>query len=410
MLMGILHSICGMLQLHLTCADPLQLVKSLENLDIRMNQVQLRTAFDLTFWVSRKDAVLVENYARKMGIRVESVARWGVYWLLQRFLKRKLAVSVIAVLFVLSILLPNRVLFLSVEGNHRIPAQKILEAAAENGVSFGALRRTIRSEETKNSLLAAVPELQWVGINTKGSHAIISVRERAETEPIDSSIGISNVIAVRDGVVVSATATAGTCLCAPGDVVKAGQTLISAYTDCSLALRATRAQGEIFAQTQRRIQIVMPATRQMRTESKDRIQKFSLQIGKNRINFYKGSGIYDGSCVKMYSKYVLTLPGGFALPVAWIREEICTSDLVTESVPETAASAQLQMRANRYLIQTMVAGSILTKTETLAILPERYRLSGRYVCREMIGREREEQIGEFNGKIDGADRECRPGR
>ena len=134
------------------------------------------------------------------------------------------------------------------------------------------------------------------------------------------------------------------------------------------------------------------------------IKKYSLLFGKKRINLYKGSGIYGAGCVKMYSKYVLTLPGGFELPVAWICEEICNSRFEEETLEPADISVQMQSLATAYLKSDMIAGSIRSADEQFRAIPGCYIFSGRYQCHEMIGRSRAE-IGEYNGKSDGTDRE-----
>ena len=62
----------------------------------------------------------------------------------------------------------------------------------------------------------------------------------------------------RDGFIVSATVTRGNFLCRVGQSVKAGQVLISGYTDCGICIQATRAEGEIYAQTSRDFAAVTP--------------------------------------------------------------------------------------------------------------------------------------------------------
>ena len=145
-------------------------------------------------------------------------------------------------------------------------------------------------------------------------------------------------------------------LCAVGRAVREGQVLISGYEDHGLTIHMTRAEGEILAQTSRQLSVITPETSLRRGHIGEMEVRYSLCIGKKRINFYKGSGICEGRCVKMYSEYVLTLPGGFSLPVKLVRETVSDADVETAAVDEAAASALLSDFTSAYLKQQMVFG------------------------------------------------------
>jgi hypothetical protein len=81
----------------------------------------------------------------------------------------------------------------------------------------------------------------------------------------------------------------------------------------------TGAQAKIYGETERKISAITPASVVTRTKEVRRECKYGLIFGKKQINFFKDSGIPDTSCVKMYEKRYLSFPGGFVLPVAWVR-------------------------------------------------------------------------------------------
>ena len=59
---------------------------------------------------------------------------------------------------------------------------------------------------------------------------------------------------------------------------------------------------------------------------------------------------------------------------------------------------QLQQFSEGYLVRQMVAGQILQKRQFFSESKDLYRLEGSYVCSEIIGKERREEIGVRNGK------------
>ena len=245
----------------------------------------------------------------------------------------------------------------------------------------------------KNALLAAVPQLQWAGVNTRGCVAVISVRERPREEEESESTDVTGIAADRDGIILSVTVSRGNGLCVPGQAVKAGDILISGYTDCGLCNTATRAEGEILALTNRNLTVKTPSEGLIRLPVEKVKTNYSLIIGKKRINFAEGSGIYDASCVKMYSKYVLTLPGGFQLPVILEKETTLTHATAGESTLEEDATRLLKDFAQYYQNGQMISGTITHRLETVAEEHGAWSLTGIYTCREIIGIRVREQIG-----------------
>ena len=61
---------------------------------------------------------------------------------------------------------------------------------------------------------------------------------------------------------------------------------------------------------------------------------------------------------------------------------------------QTHAQNLLSCFAEDYIASQMVAGQILQKREFVRLEDGAYCLNGQYLCREMIGRVRTEQIGE----------------
>lgn len=391
-------SVGGMVTLELVSADIPECLRQINAAAIAITNLRTMDELCARFDIHRTDFSAVQKLVTRRGDRLQILRRRGLYWQFQALRRRKLLVMSVLLLALGVSFLPSRIFFIEVSGNTQVPTRQILEAAAESGVRFGAARRSVRSEKLKNALLEKIPQLKWAGIQTNGCTAVITVRERTTTQLVQNPAPASHIVAARDGVIVSCTATAGTALCSVGQAVQAGQMLISGYTDCGIALRVSRAEGEVLAWTSRALTAQTPAQTLKRVENGKAIEKFSLRIGKKRINFYKGSGICHASCAKMYEAYILTLPGGFTLPVTLIRERIIPATLTDVPVDEERARAQLQQFSSAYLTTQMVGGQITSRREQFDADGETVTLSGVYGCCEQIGRRKQEQIGESYGK------------
>ena len=323
----------------------------------------------------------------------------GTFCSLPLILHRKIFVLAAVFIFTLALYLPGRILFIRVEGNDQIPENMILEAAEKSGIEFGASRRNVHSEKVKNELLTDIPELQWAGINTSGCVTTITVRERTSENQNNAQYFVSNIVAEKDGYILHGTVTKGTCLFQVGQSVKTGEVLISGYTDCGTCIQATRAEGEVYAQTRWFFEAVSPKKYLKKVSSTATKRKISVLYRKKRINLWKDSGISDSSCGRMYEEYYITLPGGFCLPFALCIETYGTFETAPYEVMQDSAESQMYDFAQRYLSAQMIAGSIQKKTQQITAEDYVYRLNGKYICTEMIGREQQEKIGDTNGKI-----------
>jgi len=406
-IVGILRFTTGLVQIRYISADVTAALAEIERNGITIFDVRAPDMLTLEFSMNHRTLPVLEKIANRRGDRLEKAGLSGIVWTVHALRNRYILITGILLILILGLLLPSRILFISVQGNNTVPSRQILEAAESAGLSFGAVRRAIRSEQIKNQLLDTVPDLKWAGVNTYGSRAVITVREREQPKQAEEAAVIRHIVAVCDGVITSCTVTEGSSNCTVGQAVREGDVLISGYTDCGLVIRSAAAEGTVMAATNRELTVKCPSDAHLRGSNGENLVRYSMNLGKKRINFFKGSGISDSSCVKMSMKYVLTLPGGFSLPVSFVRETISERSLISHTMDD--AEQILETYAEHYLQTQMKSGTVIRKTESFSGSDGVLVLSGRYSCIEDIGMEQDEQIGDFHGKTDGTDRERRPG-
>lgn len=392
--MNLWSSLEGMLEIEMTSAEPELALEGLNAAQIALTQIRRKGPLTVTFQIRRKDWNKLLGICEKRGESVKILERKGIYWTCIGLLKRPTLLFGIVILFCLALFLPTRVYFICVEGNKLVPEKRILEAASETGIKFGASRKQVRSEKMKNGLLEVIPELQWAGVNTSGCVATISVRERSDEKNMEPANWVSSIVAARDGYILSGTVTRGNGLFHTGQTVREGQLLISGYTDCGFCIQATQAEGEIFAQTNRFLRAFTPSKMMRRTEIAKCRKDVSILIGKKRINLWKDSGNYTAGCDRIYKEYYLALPGGFQLPAALCVETINEYHIERQLQRRSDAERTLTAFADRYVSHQMAAGKIQERMETLFQEDGVYSLDGEYQCVEMIGRVQIEQIGE----------------
>jgi sporulation protein YqfD len=392
--MDAFQSFSGLVMVCVTTADQIGFLQKIRESGLTLKDVRIMDDFTIVFDCKRADYRKIRNVVKARGDQVSLLEKKGIFWTILGLRSRPIFVIGLTLLFILSMIVPRRVLFVQVEGNENIPTNLILETASRCGITMGRKTRSVRSEDLKNMLISELPQLEWVGINTYGCVAKISVKERDAKPEEGRNWGISSIYAKSDGIILSATARKGSLLCKPGDAVVTGQKLISGLTDCGICIRGTAAEGDILALTNRQLTAISPVFYNARGENTFLQRKYALLIGKKRINFYKGSGILDTTCAKINSVWYVTLPGGFVLPIGIIRETYTTCRQGAQRFQDDCFSAYAQS----YILSQMAEGEILSFSEQIEEREDALILQGQYVCRESLGISRTEENFEEYGK------------
>ncbi len=342
----------------------------------------VQMTMDYVSWVK------MQALAARRGDSCTCLHQRGVRVTLVRLRRRWLFWLLLGAMLASALYAPSRIWFLSVEGNDQVPAREILSAAEECGVKFWADASEIRSEQVKNHLLNQLPELQWAGVNIRGMSAVISVRERVEAEPVRQRDSVTNVVASRDGVIVSMSVLGGEAVCQVGQAVRQGELLVSGCIECPTHTQYTHADAEIYALTRRQFDGFCPGLREEKEIVGRQHRRISLIWGKKRIKIFGSSGISASTCDKMTQTRVFTLPGGFSLPLAVEIETYREYKPVACPVAAEDAQALLQDLAEQLMRQDMIAGEILQSVPVFTRTEDGYTLAVTSFCREMIARQK----------------------
>lgn len=387
------------LEIQINSADMMLVLKNLNRQGVYLEEITWIDPLTITGSVLHRDLPAIKQILSSRGDSYTIRRRYGVRNIIRKFWKRPVLSVGVCLLLAIVVTLPTRILFVRVEGNQTVADNLIIESAAKHGIYFGASREKIRSERIKNVLLQELPDLQWIGVNTAGAVAVIQVEERHSNEqPETEGVSYTNIIARKDGIIYSGTVLSGNALFSVGEAVKAGQTLVSGYTDHGLKIVISNAEAEIYAQTKENITLVYPTGYLTKTATSGSMKRYSLQIGKNFINLYKDSGISPIGCDKMYVEKKMVLPGGFTLPISLWVEQITLRKMAVQTAGNTVEHAFLEKLSDSYILQHTVAGEILSRHSTFEAQDGRIEVSSQYICLEMIGQKQNQEFIDYYGE------------
>lgn len=385
----------GLLCIRIVAAEPEIIISKLLEANIYLKDVRFLDLLTMEFVINRRQIKLLQKILCQSDASYKIIKEKGLLWKFQKLANRKIFLIGVTLFIISTLLIPGRIFFVETSGNESIPSKLILFHAEICGLRFGVKSSDIHSEEIKNKLLNAIPQLQWVGIETSGSRAIIHVTERSlQSEADTGNQRVTSIVAAKDGVITQMTVERGTPLFYVGQSVKENETIVSGYTDCGLKVIAESAEAEVFAHTFQTKKFVMPIFSSRIDNNLHERCCYKLRIGKKVINLCNHSGISDVSCVKMYSENYWTLPGDFQLPVSLIQTRYLSAKTIDSHYNDHACMWLMQF-ARSYLQQQMIAGEIMSEETYFEKVDGAYVLTGEYSCNEMIGQVKyEENIGQ----------------
>lgn len=387
----------GIVVLEITSADVNHVINALMDNGVALSKIDWIDELSVQILAFKSDYDKIKRFSRRYQCDVKLIKAFGLSVFCANALKRPVLIVGLLLFLFMSMWIPKRILFIQVNGNSKVSANEIIEQAESCGLTFGTVRKHIRSEQLKNKLLERIPQLQWVGINTTGCVATIHVKERTEQaeQPLQG-VAPSSVVAAKDGVIRTVTVSRGSACCQVGQAVSEGDTLISGYTDCGSAIICTRAEGEVFADTNTIFEVLTLNKKSLRTNLLHTKTRYSIMLGKNLIKLYKDSGILDTTCVKIYRQYSISLPGGFVLPFKLIVETIEYYSC-SDQQGDLTERLWLLDRGDEYLHSQMIAGQILSCEPSFFGDEFLYGCVLKYSCNEMIGQIKKEEIFDLHG-------------
>lgn len=321
--------------------------------------------------------------ARAASVRMRVRARRGLPFLLRPFrLRWGLALGMVLFVVLLQ-LLSSRVWIVRIAGNEHVSADSIREVLAPLGVYEGAKVSAVDLPQLQLTALERLPELVWLTVNFEGSTAQVEVRERQEVQPLTSDQP-ANLVAARDGVIVSVDTVSGQAMVKEGDAVTEGTLLISGVMDSKVGPLLKHAQGTVKARTTHTVTVTVPFEEHVPRTEPYTVSRPCFYFLGLRIPLYANVGI-EGEYIRKAEQYPLRAYGK-ALPVGveverfvFEETEICRR---SEEQAYKEAKARLE-KAEEALRQKLTVEAESVREEKT---DDGWTVIGTYTCIESIGR------------------------
>lgn len=258
-----------------------------------------------------KDVIAI---AKKTKCKVKINNKKGIPFLLHKYRKRKIFCFLLILITGFMIFSSNFIWNIDIEENEN-NFENIREDLEENGLRIGEWKSNINTKDIINKIRLKRSDIAWMGIELKGTNAIVKIVKADEKPKIINENDYCNIVADKTGIITKINAQNGTANVHVGDIVKDGDVLISGWLEGKYTgLRYVHANGEIEANIwyTKNKKIYYKQTIKEYTGNEE--NKYNIKLNNFKINLHKGVSkfqIYDTICtdkkIKLFSDFYLPI-------------------------------------------------------------------------------------------------------
>lgn len=238
--------------------------------------------------IGMRDFKKIKEIAKITKCRVKIQRKRGLPFLLNRYKKRKIFVISLAIILLLIFGTSNFVWNIEIIGNNTIETSEIMQDLNENGLKTGMIKQKINTKEIINNIRLKRDDIAWIGINIKGTNAIVSVVEADKKPEIIDENEYCNIVTKKDGVITKINVQNGTALVKEGDIVKNGNILVGGWLEGKYTgTRYVHAKAEVEAKVWYSKKDKISLKQEQKEETGNIQNCYGININNLKINFTK---------------------------------------------------------------------------------------------------------------------------
>ena len=257
----------------------------------------------------------LKSICKKTKCKVKIERKKGFPFIVKKYKKRKFFLIFLFLIILAIITLSNFIWNIEIEGTTNISKDEILEIVKESGLEIGSWKGKVDTKDVINNLRLKRDDIAWVGIDLKGTNAIIKIVEADEKPEIIDEKEFCNIVADKDGMITKVNAQNGTPLVKEGDIVTKGDILVAGWMEGKYTGKQyVHSQGEVQAKVWYTTteKISLKETKKVETGNIEnkysvKINNFQINLHKTLPKFQKYDTIVENKKLKLFSNFYLPL-------------------------------------------------------------------------------------------------------
>ena len=238
--------------------------------------------------VGIKDLKRVAKIAKKTKCKMRITKKKGLPFLFNRYKKRKLFFAFLIVIIIILAISSNFIWNIQIVEEDKDTMENLYQDVIDSGLTIGTMKSKINTKDIINKVRLKRDDIAWMGIELKGTNAIVKVVKATAKPDIIDDEDYCNIVSDKQGIITKISAQNGTIAVKVGDTVNVGTTLINGWMEGKYTgIRYVHAKGEIQAKVWHTKSKKIPYNTTERTETGKIENKYKIKINNFEINLSK---------------------------------------------------------------------------------------------------------------------------
>ncbi len=273
----------------------------------------------LAFNIKIKDFKKICKIAKTTKCKLKIKKKKGFPFILNRYKKRKIFAIFLILVIILIGMSSNYVWNIEVIEENGNNLENIMQNLNQSGLGVGKRKSEINTKEVINKVRLERNDVAWMGIELKGTNAIVKVVKSDEKPDIIDENEYCSIVADKAGIITKISAQDGTANVKVGDTINEGETLINGWVEGKYTgIRYVHAKGEIQAKVWYTKHKFIEYNTTEKRETGNQEEKYAIKFNNFKINLGKGVSkfeIYD--TIETENKFKIF--SDFYLPISIVK-------------------------------------------------------------------------------------------
>ena len=265
--------------------------------------------------IGLSDFKKIRQIAKKTKSRLKIKKKSGIPFLLHRYRKRKIFAITLLVIAILIYILTRYIWNIEIKGLESINKDELLTQLNESGIVVGSKISKVDSQNVINEIMLKRDDIAWMGMEVKGTNAIINIVEAKKKPEIIDYTKPCNIIATKDGIITKVNVQNGTARVNVGDTIKQNDLLVEGVMEgLYTGNRSVHAKADVYAKVWYTKEKTASLIEEYYTPTGEEQNCYKIKFNNFEINLNKRLSKFE-NCDTMSSSKKIKLFSNLYIPV-----------------------------------------------------------------------------------------------
>ncbi len=265
-----------------------KLINICKNKKIVIWNLKRKRDVKLYFNTSIQNFKEITQISKRLKCHIKIEKKKGIPFLLHRYKKRKIFAIVAIFIAIGVILLSNFIWNIEIKEENGKELENIYQDISDAGLTTGILKVKLNTKEIINKIRLKREDIAWMGIELKGTNAIVRIVKADKKPEIIDDADYCNIVSNKEGIITKIQAQNGTANVKVGDTVTYGTTLINGWLEGKYTgMHYVHARGKVEAKVWHTKNIFIPYNTTETKETGNIENFYSIKFNNFEINLSK---------------------------------------------------------------------------------------------------------------------------